>query len=121
MPDIRILIADDHPVVRQGLRTAIEQHRDLQFPLRQQVLFHLGQKRFTSSHITAADKDGRAMQILSAARKDAAVHQRLHLLRLHAAVTEELLHAGINRCHAIKRARLRIGIELDEDGGFVHK
>ena len=29
MPDIRIIIADDHPVVRKGLRVTIEQHFDL--------------------------------------------------------------------------------------------
>jgi len=29
-PDIRIVIADDHPIVRQGLRTAIEKHANLE-------------------------------------------------------------------------------------------
>ena len=56
---------------------------------------------------------------LRPAREDAPVDQRHHVLGRDAAVAEQLLDAGIDGDDAVEDARLRVGVELDEDRGFV--
>ncbi|MDQ6707776.1 MAG: response regulator transcription factor [Acidobacteriota bacterium] len=51
MPDIRIVIADDHPVVRKGLRATIEQHLDLK------VVGEAGDGRAALNQIRALQPD----------------------------------------------------------------
>ena len=55
-----------------------------------------------------------------AAREDGAVDEVAHLLRLDAAVAEHLVGAGVDGDDAVEDAGVRIAVELDEDGAFVH-
>ena len=54
------------------------------------------------------------------AREDGPVDHAAHLLGLDRAVAEDLVYSRVNRHHAVKDARLRIGIDLDEDFALVH-
>ncbi len=80
----------------------------------------LGQELLPRAHVVAADKDGRSLEILGAARKNGAMDQVAHLLRPDTAVTENFVGTGVKRDDSIEDARLRIAIELNQDFSLVH-
>src|SRR6516225_6187100 len=63
------------------------------------------QDPFTRANIVAADKNRGSMQILGTARKNRAMDQVAHLLRLDASIAENLIYSGIDGHHAVERAR----------------
>jgi hypothetical protein len=83
------------------------------------VLLHFLQQPFAGRHVAAAEEDRRVLQVLRPAGEDRPVDQPLHLLRLHAAIAEQLVRPRVDGDHAIKRARLSVAVQLDEDLAFV--
>src|SRR5262249_12392641 len=81
---------------------------------------HLLQQFFPGGHVAAADEDGRALQVLRAAREDGPVDQVAHLLRLDAAVAENLVGTGVDGHDTVEDAWLWVAVNLDENLAFVH-
>ena len=71
--------------------------------------------------IAAADKNRCVVQIAGPARKNRTVNQWAHLGTLHGTILQQLGHPGIQRNDRIKHARMRVGIELDQDVWFAHR
>jgi len=88
--------------------------------LRHHLPFDFFEQALAGSHIAAANEKGGAFKILRSARKNGAVHEVAHLLNRHASVAKYFIRARVNRDHAIKDARLRITIDLNEDLAFFH-
>jgi len=80
----------------------------------------LGEELLPRTHVVAANKDGRSLEILRAAGENGAMNQVAHLLRPDSAVTENFIGTGINGHDSIKDARLGIAIELNQDFSLVH-
>jgi hypothetical protein len=60
------------------------------------------------------------LQILGRSREERSINQIAHLLRLDAAVPQQMFDAGIH-CHdRVEDARLRIGVELEQDSLRAH-
>ena len=65
----------------------------------------------------AADEHGRVLQVGRAAREHRAVDEVAHGVGRHAAVPQQLVDARIDRHDRVEHARLRIGVEAEEDFG----
>ena len=65
-------------------------------------------------HIRSADKDGGLAQRCATAGEHRPVHQRQNSLWRDTAIREQHIHAGIYRHDRIKRARLRVAIQLQK-------
>ena len=75
---------------------------------------NLRRHRLGGRHVGTSDEDGGRGEIPTAAGEHAAVHERDDVLRRHAAMPQEHVGPGIHGDDRIKRARLRIAVELDE-------
>ena len=64
-------------------------------------------------------KIGGALQVLRPAGEDRPVDQALHLVRLDAAIAEQVSTPGVDGDDAVEHARLRVGVELDQDLALV--
>ena len=104
---------------RRVRAVAVKQHGDAQAELRDHVLLHFRKELLPRSHVAAADEDGGSLQV--SPREDGPMHEVAHLLRLDAAIGKHLVGAGVDGHDAIEYARVRIGIELNENAALVHR
>jgi len=73
-----------------------------------------GEDPLAGTHVGAADKDRRVVQILWTAGEDRAVYQVADVVGGHPAVAHDLVRAGVQRDHAVEDARMRRAVELKE-------
>jgi hypothetical protein len=105
---------------RRGVRAVgVEHARHLQAVLRDHRLANLGEHLFAGSHVRAAHEDRGAVQVLRPAGEDAALDEVADLLRRDAAVGEDVFGPRVHGHDAVEDARLRVGVELEEDGRLV--
>ena len=72
------------------------------------------QRALAGRHISAADEDGRVVEILRTAREDGAVHEIANRVLGHGAVAQHLVGASVERDDAIEGARVRRAVEVQE-------
>jgi hypothetical protein len=78
-------------------------------------LLDLGEHFLAGAHIRAADPHRERGQVLGAAGEERRLHEAPHRVGLDAAVPEQLVDAGVVGDDRVERARVLVGVELDQD------
>ena len=68
--------------------------------------------------LLAADPHGDRLEVVHAAGEEGVLHEPAHALGLHAAVGQQDVHVGVVRDDRVERARMLVGVELEQD--FLH-
>jgi hypothetical protein len=103
-----------HGGCRGGVGTIrVEHDRDAHGA--EEAFARFGEYQLAGSDVGAADENGRVFQIGGTAREHGAVHKVTDGIGRYIAVAEQLIRAGIDRDDGVENARLRVGVETEED------
>ena len=94
----------------------VDHHRDAEGA--EERLLHLVEDLLAGGHVLAADPHGHRLEVVRPAGEERVLRERARGLGLHVAVREQDVDAGVVRDDRVERARVLVGVELEQD--FLH-